>query len=200
VEPPESIVLTPLASDALRSEFLGWQCRLRQLAVREDGGRPCAGMRPRVTTGAGQELAPSIVTLIVEAEPQASTEQFRYEYLRTVDPRERYARALEILQGAYFQQPARFSGVLTALFAPGSPLAARLVRLERCVLHFEQYAQGFRVPAGVARVALGHPLYQATFWHNRLFHEHPPGEPQVLAFTPDWAHAAGWPRATHPGR
>jgi hypothetical protein len=200
VVPPDNVVLTQLASDALRSEFLGWQCRLRQLAVREDRGRPSAGMRPRVTTGAGEELAPSIVTLIVEAEPQASTEQFRYQYLKTADPNERYDQVLEILQGSYFQQPARFSGVLTALFAPGSPLAARLVRLERCVLHFEQTSQGFRLPARVARVAPAHPLYQATFWHNRLFNEHLPGEPEVLTFTPDWAHAAGFPPATQPGR
>ncbi len=31
---------------ALRDHFLGWQCRLRQMAVRDAGGRPTSGLRP----------------------------------------------------------------------------------------------------------------------------------------------------------
>jgi len=38
-----------LSPDELRDQFVGWQCRLRQLAVRQDGGRPSAGMKPRVS-------------------------------------------------------------------------------------------------------------------------------------------------------
>ncbi|HLB79491.1 MAG TPA: hypothetical protein VJJ77_03235, partial [Dongiaceae bacterium] len=60
--------LEPVAA-ALRDEFIGWQCRLRQLAVREAGGRPSAGMRPRVTTAAGEEVAAGIVVLIVHRDP-----------------------------------------------------------------------------------------------------------------------------------
>ena len=31
-----------------RDSFLDWQCRIRQVAMREEGGRPSPGMRPRV--------------------------------------------------------------------------------------------------------------------------------------------------------
>ena len=194
MQPPDNIVLTHVVSQALRAEFIGWQCRLRQFAARQDDGRPSPGMRPRVASESGTELAASIVTLIVESEPYNSTQQFRDQYLTTHDPNERYDRVVEILQGRYFQEPARFSDVLTALFGPASAVVARLLAQERCVLEFEQYTQGYCLPCRVARVPATHALYQATYWHNRLFNQHLPAGAEVLSFTPDWAHAAGFRR------
>jgi hypothetical protein len=188
---PDNVVLTKTAAAALRAEFIGWQCRIRQLAVRQDGGRPSAGMRPRVETPAGDEISAGVIVLISETEPDDTTQQFRYQYLKTQDPNERYDRMLEFLQGRYFQQPARFSDVMTALFAQGSALAQRLLELERCVLQFEQYRQGYRIPCAVSRLAATHPRHQATFWHNRQFNDRRPAEVEVLAFTPDWAHSKG---------
>ncbi len=53
-------------------------------------GAPCAGMRPRVVDAqGGSEISPGIVTLIIESEPENSTELFRYQYLKTQDPNER---------------------------------------------------------------------------------------------------------------
>lgn len=188
----DNVVLTGPAAQALALEFIGWQCRLRQLAARQDGGRPSAGMRPRVTTPNGDELSSGIVTLISEAEPEISTQQFRYTYLQTHDPNERYDRMLEILQARYFQEPARFSSQLTALFGSDSAFAAQLVERGRCVLEFEQYTQGYRLPCAVARLNPAHPRHQATLWHNRLFNPNVPAGAVVLAFTPDWPHAAGF--------
>jgi hypothetical protein len=187
---PDNVVLTGSASKALCREFIGWQCRLRQLAARQEGGRPSLGMRPRVTTPEGDELSPGIVTLIVESEPQVGTELFRYEYLKTHDPNERFDKMLEILQGSYFQEPTRFSDLMTALFGPGSTLAARLAVQGRCILEFEQYTQGYRIPCAVARLPAGHAFHQATYWHNRMFNPNVPAGVEILSFRPDWAHAA----------
>jgi hypothetical protein len=188
---PNNVVLTKAAAQLLRGEFIGWQCRVRQLAARQAGGRPSAGMRPRVVSRAGDELAAAVVVLITETDPENSTQQFKYQVLKTQDPNERYDAVLELLQGPYFQQPARFCDVLTALFAQGSELAAQLLAHGRCVLEFDQTSQGYRIPCTVARLPPAHPRHQATYWHNRLFNEHLPPGVEVLAFTPDWAHAAG---------
>ena len=96
---------------------------------------------------------------------------------------------LELLQGPYFQQPARFCDVLTALFAQGSELAAQLLVHGRCRLEFDQTSHGYRIPCTVTRLPPAHPRHQATYWHNRLFNEHLPPHVDVLAFTPDWVHA-----------
>ena len=191
---PDNVVLNQQAAAALCREFLGWQCRIRQLVVRQEGGRPSAGMRPRVMSASGAELSAGIVTLIIETEPADSTELFRYQYLRTQDPNERYDTMLEILQGSYFQEPARFSDLITALFGPESTLAAQLLREGRCVLDFEQYTQGYRIPCAVTRLAESHSFHQATLWHNRMFNHHLPASVQILAFRPDWPHASAYRR------
>ncbi|HEY2339869.1 MAG TPA: hypothetical protein VGH75_05010 [Steroidobacteraceae bacterium] len=190
--PPDNVVLNRLAAAALCREFLGWQCRIRQLAVRQEGGRPSAGMRPRVMSSSGEPLADGVVTLIIESEPAESTQLFRYQYLRTQDPNERYDNMLEILQGSYFQEPARFSDLVTALFGPESSLAAQLLRERRCVLDFEQYTHGYRIPCEVTRLGESHAFHQATLWHNRMFNHQLPAVVQILGFRPDWPHASAY--------
>lgn len=191
-EPLHNLVLTAQAAAALRDDFLGWQCRIRQLSMRQGGGRPTPGMRPRVLTPQGEALSSCIVVLIVEREPADSTALFRHQYLKTNDPIERYDKMLEILAGSYFQQPAKFADVLTASFGQESSVAERLLNHGRCILAFEQYAQAYRLPCGVAELATADDLYQATYWHNRMFNPNIPPGLRVLAFTPDWTHAAGW--------
>jgi hypothetical protein len=189
---PDNVVLMEPAATALRDEFVGWQCRIRQLSARQAGGRPSPGMRPRVLTPEGDELAPGITVLIVEAEPKDSTALFRFQYLKTHDPIERYDKAIEILSASYFQQPRNFGDALTALFGPQSTLVARLLNHGRCVLEFEEYSQAYRLPCAVAALAESDPLYQATYWHNHLFNPDLPPGIHILCFTPDWAHASGW--------
>lgn len=189
---PDNIVLTEPAAQALHQQFLGWQCRIRQLAVREGGGRPSAAMRPRATTTGGDELSPGIIVLLVESDSEASTTLFRHQYLKTQDPNERYGKILEILQASHFQRPAEFSDVMTALFGPQSAIAQRLLTHGRCILEFEEYAQGYRIPCAVAALDESHPFFQATYWHNRMFNPNLPGGIQILSFTPDWTHAIGY--------
>ena len=187
-----NVVLTEPAANALRQQFLGWQCRIRQIVVREGGGRPSSAMRPRLTTPSGDEIAPGVIVLLIEADPGESTSLFRHQFLKTQDPNERYAKILEILQASYFQRPAEFSDVMTALFGPQSAVASRLLAHGRCILEFEEYSQGYRVPCAVAALDEAHPFYQATYWHNRMFNPNLPGGIQILSFTPDWTHAIGY--------
>jgi len=197
---PDNVVLSSIAAAALCREFVGWQCRIRQLAVRQEGGRPTSGMRPRVLSRNGDELSAGIVTLIVESEPAHSTQLFRHQYLRTHDPVERYDNMLEILQGSYFQDPTRFSDLITALFGPESPLAAQLLSEGQCVLDFEQYTQGYRISCAVARLAESNTFHQATLWHNRLFNARLPAGVQILSFRPDWSHASAYRTGTQVAR
>lgn len=186
---PDNVVLTRAAALSLRAEFLGWQCRLRQLAAREAGGRPSTGMCPRITTKDGAEVAAAITVLITESEPEVTTHQLRFQYEKTQDPNERFDKAVEFLQGRYFQEPTRFSDVMTALFGPDSIVARRLVEAEQCTLGFAQYGQGYTIPCKVSRLQTTDPRYQATFWHNRLFNQRVVPGAEVLAFTPKWTHS-----------
>jgi hypothetical protein len=185
-----NVVLTEPVAQALRDEFVGWQCRLRQLSVREGLGRPTGGMRPRVSTVEGDELAPAITVLLMRQEPEESTQQFRFEVRKTQDPVERYDKALEILSAWYYQRPREFSDVMTGLFGPGSALVDQLLLHRRCELEFIEYGRGYRVRCSVLELAEDDRFFQATYWHNRLFNANMPAGVRVLSFTPDWTHSA----------
>ena len=177
----------------LRDHFLGWQCRIRQLAIRENAGRPSPGMRPRVLDTRGADLADGINVLIVEAEPEEATSLFRFTCQKSHDPQARYDEALRFLAAAYFQYPRGFSDRLSATFAADSAFAERLLGLGRCRLAFEQFGQRYDLPCSVSEQAPGDPRYEATFWHNKLFNAALPSGVRILSFAPDWAGAEAEP-------
>ncbi len=179
----------------IRDHFLGWQCRIREHAMRHHGGRPSPGMRPRVRRPDGTEIATAVTVLLIQAEPEPSTAMFRHIVRKTHDPERRYREALRTLASAYFQHPETFSDVMTALFAVDSSCAEILMAEGRCVLEFEQFGQTYHIPCVVAALAPDHPAYQATYWHNQMFNPSIPGVVRILAFTPEWREAIAVPPA-----
>jgi hypothetical protein len=180
-------------AEKVRDHFLGWQCRLRQISVREFGGRPTPGMMPEVYVGDGGEELGRVVVVMVRREPRESTAQISHIVRRTQDPAERYEKGIKFLQEAYYQRPREFSDELTALFGADSGVAGRLLGAGRCVLDFEQYGQRYRVPCGVRNLETRDPAYQATYWHNHLFNPAIPADVRILAFAPDWRRADASP-------
>ena len=171
---------------ALRRGFLGWQCRIRQYAMRQGGGRPGDGMRPALTLAGGEEPITRVVVLMVQADPDETTAQLRHFAKRTHDPAERFANAMRFLSASHYQKADSFADELTALFLADSKLAARLARDAACTLGFEQNSQRFVLPCTVRELPDSHPWWQATYWHNKLFNPELAGDARVLGFQPDW--------------
>ena len=191
-----TVVRLEAAQLALRGHFLGWQCRLRQIAVRNDSGRPSPGMRPGVVLAGGERAIARLTVLIVKREPEESTAQFRHMVRRTKDPSERYDAALKYLSATYYQKASGFSDELTALFGPDAALAVRLESDRSCRLRFDQFNQSYDLPCRVRRLNEEEPSFQATYWHNSLFNPNLPGQVRILGFQPNWAEAEAEPPAT----
>lgn len=179
------------ADDRMRLAFLGWQCRLRQLAMRDGEGRPSAGMRPSLEVR-GQD-AGAVTVVIVPIEPEASTAEFRHIVRRTHDPKERYQAALRHLQSSHFQEPGHFDDRLTAVFGAEAALPGALSGRSDCVLAFEQFSQRYRLTCSAERLDPDDPAFQATYWHNALFNPSLPALVEVVAFAPDWSRALAEP-------
>lgn len=181
---------------ALRDHFLGWQCRIRQHAVRQQDGRPSPGMRPRALSRDGALITQAVTVLVVPREPEETNYRFRHLARRTHDPAERFQKALETLSEAYFQRPREFSDQMTALFGPDSTLASALLAAPGCILEFEQFSQRYRVPCAAAELPRDDPAWQHTYWHNFLFNPALPPDPRILAFAPHWSEAEADPPVT----
>lgn len=177
------------SNSGLRRRFLAWQCGLRQAAMREHGGRPSAGMCPRVVDGSGREIQAALTVLLVPKSPAESTAYFRYQVMKTGDPRDLYERGLTYLQADYYQAPKAFTDTLAAVLPQGSPIAQALVAQGRCVLDFSQSGESWTLPCSVRRLAPGDEARDAALWHNRLFNPALPDSVETLAFEPDWTAA-----------
>jgi hypothetical protein len=178
---------------ALRKTFLKWQCRIRQVAMREDGGRPCPGMRPRLVDEDGAELTPELTVLLLPKEPTETTAFFRFQVMKSADPRESYEKALKLLQADYYQTPEAFSDRLLATLPRNAPLAETLITARHCVLDFAQGYKAFRVPCTVTVLEANDAGRAPALWHNRVFNPQLPDTVHVLAFDPNWASAEAAP-------
>lgn len=180
------------AGARLRDHFMGWQCRIRQHAVRREQGRPSDGMCPVLTMADGEE-AGRITVVIFEREPEAATAQFRHIVQRTNDPGERFGKAVAFLAAAYFQKARQFEPRPFALFGPASPVATTLVGAGRCVLSFRQFSQSYRLPCLVDRLDDDDVFAEALYWHNAMFNPGLPPATMKLAFAPVWDEATAFP-------
>ena len=184
---PGRIVIEKHDPIIARHEFLGWQCRIRQLSVRQAGGQPGSGMRPSVSVPPDEADLGHMVVLIRKKLPRDVTTRFQHMVRKTRDPAERRESALHFLAAAYYQRPDEFSDEMTALFGPRSALAERLLEAGQCTLDFEQFSQRYRLRCRVNALAESDAAYQFTYWHNSLFNPAIPGDVQILCFKPDWS-------------
>lgn len=179
--------------EKLRDHFLGWQCRIRQIAMRKEEGRPSSGMRPRALLRDGTEVSPGVTVLLVPREPAESTTFFRFQAQQTNDPRQIYEKGLKYLQATHYQPAKAFSDELTALFNTGSPTAEKLLAAGECLLVFEQFSQSYRMFCRVRALDAQDSAFAATYWHNRMFNPSMPGTVTILGFKPDWGSAQADP-------
>ena len=173
----------------IQDYFLGWQCRVRQYAMRNSEGRPSSGIRPCVLLKDGTEVASAATLLLVPIHPQESIQQFRFMVLKTNDPRDRLKKAIELLSSTFYQHVENFSGVMTGLFSGSSETVKTLVNKKSCVLEFDYQPQSFRIPFRVRVLKKKEPAYEFTYWHNFLFNPYLSPEVKVLGFDPNWSGA-----------
>lgn len=177
-------------AEALQQRFLGWQCRLRQIAMRQGECRPSEGMQPRVLLREDGLYSTSITVLINRCSAESDASQFRYLVQKTHDPADRFANGLKFLSATHYQRPHEFSDELTALFQSGGLLVRALLAKRACTLVFSQFSAAYTLPCTVRQLFDDTPAYQATYWHNRLFNSRMPNDVIVLGFKPDWNKAS----------
>jgi len=178
----ESFSVSPL-----RLSFLKWQCRVRQMSMRDSQGRPDDSIMPAVTLEGADKPLGHIITLLNKSPGYSVTPELVHMAKKTNDPAQRRDQAIRFFSATYYQKAAEFSDILTATFPPDSPGAAQIRNAERVRLRFDAYSQVFDLACKVWRLAPNNPLHQSTMAHNRLFNPTLPGDTVVLGFEPDWA-------------
>ncbi len=176
-------------ADDLRKKFLAWQCLLRQRAMRVGGGKPTPGMRPNLLFAKDAHDSRPVTVLLLHADVATDAAEFRHMAVKTYDPADRYSAAVKFLSATYYQKSQEFSDEMTALFSAGGQLAKTLRARKSCILDFEQFGSRFTMECSVREIDKDSVLYQATYWHNKLFNPQLPPEITILGFKPQWDQA-----------
>ena len=184
---PLTTSTTVTDADSLRSAFLHWQCLIRQYSARRNDARPSPGMTPELLLGNSLLVAARPVTLLNRLPDRSSAPEFRHLHRRTQDPRERRDAVISLLAGTHFQKPARFSDLLSAVFAADSAVAASATREgSRCTLRFQEHGRRFTLVCRANLAESGHAVREESYWFARLFNPRLPPDCRIVVFRPDW--------------
>jgi hypothetical protein len=164
--------------------FIAWQCRLRKQSMRELGGRPSAGMGAAVYSVSGGDEQSRMQFLILRKESESRTDEFRHIVRKTPDTNEWLKNGLRILAEMHYHETNQFQNRLSALFSLDSALADALLDAGACHLKFAEKSIDYGFDFDVEALAEDDELFQATYWHNRLFNPTLPGKVRILGFTP----------------
>jgi hypothetical protein len=164
--------------------FIAWQCRLRKMSVRELGGRPSQGMSAGIYSVSGGEEQDRLNFLIVRKQPGERTGEFRHLVRKSPDPGEWVKNGLRILSELHYHEDREFSDQLTALFSLDSTQAYALTKAGECHLKFAQDSVDYAFDFDVVSLDQDDEMFEATYWHNRLFNPTLPGKVRVLGFRP----------------
>lgn len=186
----------PQTDHPLRKSFLKWQCRVRQIAMRESDGQPDDALTPSVYMPGESQPVGDIITVLSKRPEYSKTPELQHIAKRTFDPAQRREKALQFLCEVYFQKADEFADTLTSTFSPQSQGAQAMAGAGRCRLKFTAYSQCFDLDCSVERLSQEHFLYQATWWHNLLFNPGLRPDSIVLAFKPDWESSFADPDST----
>ena len=143
----------------LRDAFMRWQCRVRQIAMRENLGRPDDASTPMVQLACTHEPLGKIITVICKSPEYSTTPELQHIYRHTNEPAQRREKALQLLSETYYQKHAEFSDMLTATFTAKSEIAIALEKAAVCQLTFDAYGQQFELVCVVTRLG----TYFVTF-------------------------------------
>ena len=79
----------------LRDSFLYWQCRVRQISMRDNMGRPDDSIAPALTLAGEMEPMCRVITLLSKAAPYSKMPEMQHIIKSTNDPAVRRRKAVE---------------------------------------------------------------------------------------------------------
>ena len=164
--------------------------------MRENFGRPDDAIKPRLTLNTDSEPIGDIITVLSRTPSYSKTPEMRHMVQSIFDPSQRREKAIQFFSEIYYQKPQQFSDTLTAAFSPDSPVAEVICAAKASSLTFDSYGQRFDLDCSVSTLTKNNPLFQATWWHNKLFNPHLLPDTVILSFEPDWSRSSAEPNFT----
>jgi hypothetical protein len=168
------------------SDFIIWQCSLRQRNFRMFGGKPSEGTIAIAIDKKDNELA-SFRSVLIEEECLNTAKMFEFIYKQTHDPETRFDKAIKFFSSEYYNTPKNFDGSFTATFNSKSKIAKKLLKLKKINVQFFERETGFHFTVEVTKLKKTNDRWRYTFYHNTFFNINLTEDIEILNFSPDKA-------------
>ena len=166
--------------------FMKFQCRARQMIMRDNLGRPDASITPTIYLKGNTKPITEIITLMHKLPEYSALSELMHIARKTNDPSQRRDQAVKLLSASYYQKHREFTDVLTATFTPNSNLAETLISEGSCRLLFDAHSHKFESTFTVNKLERSEFLFRSTIMHNQLFNPNLHPETIILSFSPGW--------------
>ena len=167
------------------SEFVIWQCSLRQRNFRMYGGKPSDGTAASFSDIKSNKNLGEARSILIEDHCLNTSKMFEFMHKQTHDPETRFDKAIKFFSSEYYNTPKNFNGSFTATFIPQSSLAKNLIKKKKVRVQFFERETGFNFIVNVSKLQKKDTKWQYTFWHNRFFNPTLDENIKILNFSPE---------------
>ena len=166
------------------SDFVIWQCSLRQRNFRMFGGKPSEGIIASFSEIRSNKHLADIRSILIENNCENTSKMFEFMHKQTHDPETRFDKAVKFFSSEYYNTPKNFDGSFTATFNYQSSVAKNLIKKKKVNVQFFERQTGFNFIVNISKLKKNDAKWQYTFWHNRFFNHNLNENIEILIFSP----------------
>jgi len=167
------------------SDFIVWQCSLRQRNFRMFNGKPSEGIIALILDNKSNKEIASLRSVLIEKNSLNTAKMFEFMIKKTHDPEERFSKAVKFFASDYYNTPKNFDGSFTATFSYQSDISRKILKKKKCNVQFFERDTGFNFDVSVSKLNKTDSKWLYTFWHNTFFNPGLNEEIDILYFCPD---------------
>ena len=166
------------------SDFVIWQCSLRQRNFRMFGGKPSEGTVSSLSDIKTNKNLAVVRSILLEKNSFNTSKMFEFMHKQTHDPETRFDKAVKFFSSEHYNTPKNFDGSFTATFNYQSTITKNLLKKKKVTAQFFERETGFNFMVNVSKLKKSDAKWQYTFWHNRFFNPALSENIEILNFSP----------------
>ena len=151
------------------SDFVIWQCSLRQRNFRMFAGKPSDGTIANILDIKTEKEICNIRSVLLEKNCFNTAKMFEFMIKQTHELELRFDKAVKFLSSEYYNNPRNFEGSFTATFDKNSNVFKKLLKIKKFNVQFFERETGFQFPVTISKLKKNDANWQYTFWHNSFF-------------------------------
>jgi len=166
------------------SDFVIWQCSLRQRNFRMFGGKPSEGTLANLFDSKSNKELCEIRTVLIEKNCTNTAKMFEFMIKQTNELEIRFDKIVKFLSSEYYNTPADFDGSFTATFNKDSETFKKISKKQKLNVQFFERGTGFNFPVNVTKLKKIESKWKYTFWHNSFFNNNLSENIEIFHFVP----------------